>query len=53
MPSDAVCLYCSDKVKQMEKSVNVPDQPGRVAHLACAQREAIRTASLKETSSAR
>ena len=26
-----------------EKSVNVPQLPGGVAHLACAQKEAIRT----------
>jgi hypothetical protein len=53
MPNVAVCAYCSCKIKGMEKSVNVPDRPGRVAHLACAQKEAIRTASPKETSSAR
>ena len=34
----AVCVYCSYKIKEMEKSVNVPQSPGGVAHLACAQR---------------
>ena len=53
MPNVAVCVYCSYKVKEMEKSVNVPHRPGGVAHLACAQREAIRTASPKEISSVR
>ena len=42
VPDVAVCVYCSGKVKEMEKSVNVPDRPGRVAHLACAQKEAMR-----------
>ena len=53
MPNVAVCVYCSYKVKEMEKSVNVSDRPGRVAHLACAQKEAIRTASPNEISSTR
>jgi len=53
MPNVAVCVYCSYKVKEMEKSVNVPHRPGSVAHLACAQRVTIRTASPKEISSAR
>ena len=53
MPNVAVCVYCSYKVKEMEKSVNVPRRPGGVAHLACAQKEAIRTVSPKEISSAR
>jgi hypothetical protein len=52
MPNVAVCVYCSCKVKELEKSVNVPHRPGGVAHLACAQKEAIRT-SPKEISSAR
>jgi hypothetical protein len=52
-PYVAVCVHCSCKVKEMEKSVSVPDRPGAVAHLACAQRVAIRTASPKEISSAR
>jgi hypothetical protein len=34
----AVCVYCSRKVKTMEKSVNVPHLRGGVAHLACAQK---------------
>ncbi len=40
----AVCVYCSHKIEEKEKSVNVPHLPGGVAHLACAQKEAIRTA---------
>jgi hypothetical protein len=47
MANVAVCVYCSYKVKEMEKSVNVPHSPGSVAHLACAQKVAIRTASPK------
>ena len=39
MPNVAVGVYCSHKVKEMEKSVNVPHRPGGVAHLACAQRK--------------
>jgi hypothetical protein len=38
----AACVYCSQKIEEKEKSVNVP--PGGVAHLACAQKVAIRTA---------
>ena len=41
----AVCVYCSHKIEEKEKSVNVPHLPGGVAHLACAQKEAIRIAS--------
>jgi hypothetical protein len=52
-PYVAVCVHCSCKVKEMEKSVSVPDRPGAVAHLACAQKVAIRPASPKEISSAR
>ena len=37
----AVCVYCSHKIEEQEKSVNVPRG---VAHLACAQKVAIRTA---------
>ena len=44
MPTVAVCVYCSHKIEEKEKSVNVPQLPGGVAHLACAQKEAIRTA---------
>ena len=53
MPNATVCLYCSGRIKEMEKSVNAPHVPGRVAHLACAQKEAIRTASPSVMSSAR
>ena len=53
MPNVAVCVYCSYKVKEMEKSVNVPHRPGSVAHLACAQKVTIQTAAPKEMSSAR
>jgi hypothetical protein len=41
MPIVAVCVYCSRKIEEKEKSVNAP---GGVAHLACAQKVAIRTA---------
>jgi hypothetical protein len=47
-PYVAVCVHCSYKVKEMEKSVSVPDRPGAVAHLACSQKVAIRTPSPKE-----
>ena len=40
----AVCVYCSQKIEEREKSVNVPHLPGDVAHLACAQKVAIQTA---------
>ena len=40
----AVCVYCSRKIEEKEKSVNVPHLPGGVAHLACAQKVVIRTA---------
>jgi hypothetical protein len=40
----AVCVYCSHKIEEREKSVNVPHLPGGVAHLACAQKVAIQTA---------
>jgi hypothetical protein len=43
MPTVAVCVYCSQKIEEKEKSVNVPHLGG-VAHLACAQKVAIRTA---------
>ena len=42
IPTVAACVYCSQKIEEKEKSVNVP--PGGVAHLACAQKVAIRTA---------
>ena len=44
MPIVAVCVYCSQKIEEKEKSVNVPDVPDGVAHLACAQKVATRTA---------
>ena len=44
MPTVAACVYCSQKIEEKEKSVNVPHLPGGVAHLACAQKVAIRTA---------
>ncbi len=37
MPTVAACVYCSQKIEEKEKSVNVPHLPGGVAHLACAQ----------------
>ena len=33
----AVCVYCSHKIDEKEKSVNVPHLSGGIAHLACAQ----------------
>ncbi len=39
----AICVYCSHKIEEKEKSVNVPQLPGGVAHLACAQKVMIRT----------
>ena len=42
MPNVAVCVYCSQKIEEKEKSVTVP---GGVAHLACAQKVTIRTKS--------
>jgi hypothetical protein len=41
MPT-AVCVYCSHKIEEREKSVNVSHLPGGVAHLACAQKAAIK-----------
>jgi len=35
----AVCVYCSHKIEEKEKSVNVPQLPGGVAHLACPRRK--------------
>jgi len=45
MPNVAVCVYCSYKVKEMEKSVNVPQLRGGVAHLACAQKVTMKVMS--------
>jgi hypothetical protein len=44
MPTVAVCVYCSQKIDEKEKSVNAPHLPDGVAHLACAQKIAIRAA---------
>ena len=44
MPTVAVCVYRAQKIEEKQKSVNVPHLSGGVAHLACAQKEAIRTA---------
>jgi len=44
-PTLAVCVYCSQKIEDKEKSVNVPHLPSGAAHLACAQRVTIRTKS--------
>ena len=44
MPNVAVCVYCSHKIEEKEKPVNVPHLRGGVAHLACAQKVTIRTA---------
>jgi len=38
MPIVAVCVYCSHKIDEKDKSVNVPQAPGGVAHLTCAQK---------------
>ncbi len=42
MPTVAVCVYCSQKIEETEKSVNVSHLPGGVAHLVCAQKVTIR-----------
>ncbi len=42
MPNAAVCAYCSHKIEEKEKSVNVPHLPGGVAHLTCVQKVTIR-----------
>jgi hypothetical protein len=42
-PILAVCVYCSQKIEDKEKSVNLPSG---AAHLACAQKVTIRTKSL-------
>ena len=44
MPNVAICVYCSQKIEEKEKSINVPHLPGGVAHLACALKVTIRTA---------
>jgi hypothetical protein len=40
MSSIEVCVYCSQKIAEKEKSVNLP---AGVAHLACAQKATTRT----------
>jgi hypothetical protein len=44
MTTVAICVYCSQKIEEKEKSVNVPHLPGGAAHLACALKVTIRTA---------
>jgi hypothetical protein len=44
MPTVVVCVYCSQRIEEIEKSINVPHLPGGVAHLAGAQKVTIRTA---------
>ena len=44
MPIVAVCVYCSQKIEDKEKSVDEPHLGGG-AHLACAQKVTIRTKS--------
>ena len=44
MPIGAVCIYCSRKIDEKEKTVNAPDAAGEIAHLACAQKTTILTA---------
>jgi len=44
MTTVAICVYCSQKIEEKEKSVNVPHLPGGVAHLVCALKVTIRTA---------
>jgi len=44
-PTLAVCVYCSQKIEDKEKSVSVPHLPSGVAHLACAQKVTVRTKS--------
>jgi hypothetical protein len=34
MPNVAICVYCSQKIEEKEKSVNVPHISGGVAHLS-------------------
>jgi hypothetical protein len=40
MPSIEVCVYCSHKIEEKEKSVNLP---AGIAHLACGQKATTRT----------
>ena len=48
MPIVAVCVYCSKKIEEKEKSVNVPHLPDGVAHLACAYGVPIASADLAD-----
>jgi hypothetical protein len=34
----AVCVYCSRKIDEKEKTVNAPHAAGEMAHLSCAQK---------------
>ncbi len=43
MPNVAICVYCSQKIEEKEKSVNVPHISGGVSHPARAQKVMIRT----------
>jgi hypothetical protein len=38
MPNVAVCVYCSRKIDEKEKTVNAPHVAGEIAHLNCAQK---------------
>jgi hypothetical protein len=38
MPNVAVCVYCSRKIDEKEKTVNAPQAAGEIAHLNCAQK---------------
>ena len=42
MPNVVICVCCSQKIEEKEKSVKVPHLSGGVAHLACAQKVMIR-----------
>jgi hypothetical protein len=44
MPNAAVCVYCSRKIDEKEKTVNAPNASGEIAHLSCAQKTQINTA---------
>ena len=43
MTTVAICVYCSQKIEEKEKSVNVPHLSRGVAHLARAPKGMIRT----------
>ena len=44
MPIVGVCVYCSRKIDEKEKTVNVSHAAGEIAHLTCAQKTMILTA---------